>query len=277
MKEYKNLVLDEERALYGIMRAQILNCEFDGPKDGESALKGASLLEIKNSNFNLRYPLWHVTKASIIKCSMSEKCRAALWYDKNIIMKESNLNGIKAFRECNNVIIEDSKINSSEFAWFCSEMKIKNTELISEYPFMQSRNIELDNFTLQGKYSFQYVQNSIIKNSNLDTKDAFWHSNNLTITDSIIKGEYLGWYSQNLKLIRCKIIGTQPLCYAKGLVLEDCEMIDCDLAFENSDVTATIKGEIVSIKNPQKGIIKADKIGQIILEKETECKIVTTI
>ena len=131
----------------------------------------------------------------------------------------------------------------------------------------------MDHFELSGKYSFQYVENMVIKNSYLDTKDAFWHSKNVTVYDSVLKGEYLAWYSENLKLVRCKIIGTQPLCYAKGLILEDCEMIDTDLSFEKSDVQATIKGNIVSVKNPESGYICADSIDQIVLDAPTKCQI----
>ena len=87
------------------------------------------------------------------------------------------------------------------------------------------------------------------------------------MTDSVIKGEYLAWYSEGLRLIRCKIIGTQPLCYAKGLVLEDCETEGCDLAFERSEVNATLKGHIDSIKNPVSGRIEVSDVGEIILEK----------
>ncbi|MBR2045889.1 MAG: DUF3737 family protein, partial [Agathobacter sp.] len=90
-------------------------------------------------------------------------------------------------------------------------------------------------------------------------------------------GEYLAWYAENIRFVRCKIIGTQPLCYVKGLVLEDCEMEGCDLSFERSHVTATIRGHIDSVKNPISGSITADSIGEIILEEDIvtpgECKI----
>ena len=52
-------------------------------------------------------------------------------------------------------------------------------------------------------------------------------------------------------------------------------MVDCDLSFEKSEVSATIKGNIISIKNPIDGFIKADSIGEIILDSETRCKIMT--
>ena len=66
--------------------------------------------------------------------------------------------------------------------------------------------------------------------------------------------------------MRCKIIGTQPLCYCKGLRLIDCTTEDCDLAFEYSHVNASVKGDIVSVKNPKSGKIVADSIGKIILK-----------
>ena len=137
----------------------------------------------------------------------------------------------------------------------------------------------LENFKMQGKYSFQYVDNMTISNSVLDTKDAFWHCKNVTVEDSLVQGEYLAWYSENLKLVRCKIVGTQPLCYCKGLILEDCEMVDADFAFENSEVEATVKSHIISVKNPISGCIKAESIGEIILdtkrEPKTKCDIIS--
>ena len=121
---------------------------------------------------------------------------------------------------------------------------------------------------MTGKYSFQYIENTIIKNSNFKTKDAFWHAKDVTVYDTVLEGEYLGWYSENLRLVRCKIKGTQPLCYCKGLILEDCTMEDTDLSFENSDVEATVIGDIMSVKNPVSGYVKADTIGEIIWDEK---------
>ncbi|SFM59037.1 DUF3737 family protein [Methanolobus profundi] len=264
--EFKDLILDEERALYAIQNATISQCTFDGPADGESALKESSDIHVSDCDFRLRYPFWHVSNAQIENIRMTDTCRAALWYSEQITIKDSHMGGIKAVRECGDIIIENSNIVSPEFGWLSHRLTMKNSELESEYPFFYSTDILLDNFVLKGKYSFQYVENVEIRNSRLDTKDAFWHSKNVTVSDSIVKGEYLGWYSEDLKLVRCTIIGTQPLCYAKGLVLEDCEMIDCDLSFEYSDVHATITGSITSVKNPRSGCISADSIGEIILD-----------
>ena len=72
----------------------------------------------------------------------------------------------------------------------------------------------------------------------------------MVVINSVLKGEYIGWYSKNVSLINCKIFGTQPFCYCKKLKIINCEFVDADLAFENSEVNATIVGHIDSIKNP---------------------------
>ena len=278
MEKFSNLRLDEERALYGLRGAEITGCVFDGPADGESALKESRNIVVHNCDFRLRYPLWHVTEAEISDSTMSETCRAALWYDADISLERCKLRGIKALRECDRSSLNHCEIESQEFGWFCRGIKIEDTALVSEYPFLQCRDMELKNFRLTGKYSFQYVENAVIRDSFLDTKDAFWHSKNVTVFDSVVKGEYLAWYSENLRLVRCKIIGTQPLCYAKNLVLEDCEMEGADLSFEYSEVTATVKGSIDSVKNPVCGRIEADRIGEVIQDShqhpDSSCEII---
>lgn len=268
MQLIENKQFDEERALYGLSNIHVKKCNFNGPADGESAFKECGNIVVEDSLFNLRYPFWHVKKAVIKNVEMTENCRAALWYDSDIIVENSRLHGIKALRECVDVSLNNSDIISPEFLWRCKQIQIKHTMICSEYPLFECKDVVIDDMTLKGKYSFQYVENMTIANSTLDTKDAFWHSKNVTVTDSVIKGEYLGWYADNLTLIRCKIIGTQPLCYCKGLVLEDCTMEGCDFSFERSEVDAVVKGRIDGVKNPLSGRIVADEIGELLMETE---------
>ena len=273
-----HLTLDAERALYGIQNTIVRRCTFDGPADGESALKECRGITVEDCLFRLRYPFWHVTGATICRITMEESCRAALWYDRDVEVFDSNLGGIKAFREMDNCSLTGCRIDSKEFGWFCRGLRVQNSTLVSEYPFFQCKNMEIDGLHMKAKYSFQYCEDITIRNSTLDTKDAFWHSKNVTVYDSIVKGEYLAWYSENLRLVRCKIIGTQPLCYCKGLILEDCTMEGCDLSFENSEVRVAVRGSIDSVKNPHCGYIRADSIGAVILDEykwDGECQIHT--
>ncbi len=276
---YKDKQFDEERALYGIKNARVENCVFDGPADGESAFKETRDIEVVDSIFRLRYPFWHTTNGVLSNITMTDTCRAALWYDENTVIKNSTLGGIKALRECKNTVLENCNIVSKEFCWRCDGVTVKGGSLESEYPFFECSDLTVEDFYMKGKYSFQYVKGLHIKNCNFDTKDAFWHAEDVVVEDSTIKGEYLGWYAKNLKFINCKIIGTQPLCYCEGLVLENCEMVDADFSFENSYVEADINGHIISVKNPTGGFIKADSIGEIILDEYirpgSDCRITT--
>ena len=132
---------------------------------------------------------------------------------------------------------------------------------------MHCSDIKIDGFKLRGNYSFQYAKDVVIRNADMETKDAFWEAEDVTVYDSRINGEYLGWYSKNLHLVNCKIGGTQPLCYCENLVLENCVFEeDADLAFEYSDVEASLIGPVTSVKNPRTGRINADSYGEIILD-----------
>ncbi|MBR1722322.1 MAG: DUF3737 family protein [Treponema sp.] len=275
---YENLTLDEERALYGISDSSVKNCRFDGKADGESALKETSRIQVENCYMNLRYPFWHMSDSKIFGCELTENCRAALWYDRNISIENCKLNGIKALRECEDIRLTNTSVSSPEFIWKCRNLTVENLEIAeSEYPFFEVRDAKIKNLTMKGKYSFQYDENIGIEDSNLDTKDAFWHTKNVTVRNSVIKGEYLGWYSENLTLINCRIVGTQPFCYCKNLVLENCSLEGCDLAFERSTVNATVSGKIDSVKNPLSGKIVADEIGEIIIEENIVDKSKTEI
>ena len=253
MKTIKDITIDTERAFYNNKETSFTNIKIDGPADGESAFKECSNITVTDSFFNLRYPFWHCTNLAISNIEMTENCRASLWYDYSVDIKDSKMLGIKAFRECNKIKIENCEIVSPEFGLRCADIIFKNSSLDSVYAFFECKNLILENIKFVGKYSFQYVENMNIVNSELDTKDAFWHTKNVTVKDSIIKGEYLGWYSENLTLINCKIIGTQPLCYCKNLKLIDCTTEDCDLAFEYSEVNGSVIGDVVSVKNPLSG------------------------
>lgn len=267
MKLIENKVFGSERSLYGIDDYHLINVEFSGEEDGESALKESKNVIIDNSRFCLRYPLWHASNIEINNSEMTDTCRAALWYSNDVKVKDSVFKGVKIFRECSECSIVKSEISSTEQFWFCDTIKVDESKLSGEYAFFKSSNININNLDFKGKYSFQYVSNVEIKDSYLDTKDAFWEAENVTVINSVIKGEYLGWYSKNLKLINCKIIGTQPLCYCEDLVLENCEMIDADFSFEYSSVKATINGNIISVKNPKSGFIYADYIEEVILDE----------
>ena len=257
---------DEERALYGRDGIVAIDCRFDGPADGESAFKEGKNIEVKNCFFNLRYPFWHDDNLTISGSEMTDKCRAALWYTNNATITDTKMHGIKALRECSDIIIKDCDIISPEFGWSVNGIDMKDSSAESEYFMMRSNNLKFENVSLKGKYSFQYITDSVFENCNFNTKDAFWHAKNVVVRNSVVNGEYLAWYCENVTFENCTISGTQPLCYCKNLKLINCKMLDADLAFEKSDVEATVTTPMISIKNPLSGIINVPEVGEIIMD-----------
>ena len=131
MNIIKNQSFDEERALYGSDGIVVAGCRFDGPADGESALKESRNIEVKDSFFNLRYPFWHDDNLKISGCELTENCRAALWYTENAEIKDTRLHGIKALRECSDIRIENCDIISPEFGWSVRGIFMKDTAVVS--------------------------------------------------------------------------------------------------------------------------------------------------
>ena len=262
----KDQYFEGERPMYARHGLRIENVTI-GP--GESSLKEGSDLEAEECEFQGKYPFWECKNVTIKNCIFREGGRAAIWYSKDIEMADCLVEAPKMFRRISDLKLENVKFpNALETFWDCKDIEAKNIEADKgDYIFMHCSDIKIDGFRLQGNYSFQYAKDVVIRNADMDTKDAFWEAEDVTVYDSRINGEYLGWYSKNLHLVNCKIGGTQPLCYCENLVLENCVFEeDADLAFEYSDVEASIIGPVTSVKNPRTGRINADSYGEVILD-----------
>lgn len=263
----KNQKFDKERALYHLQNTIVENCVFAGEEDGESVLKETRNVIVKNCQFSLRYPLWHAQKYELSYSTLDELTRAPIWYSHDGLIDHCRIEGIKILRECSHTTVSHCTIDSPEFCWYSHDITVKDSTINSEYIFLNTDHVKIDRLKMSGKYSFQYMHDVEIDHSYLDTKDAFWHSENVVVRNSVLQGEYLAWFSKNLTLIDCQIIGTQPFCYCENLKLIDCEMIDTDLAFEYSDVEASVKGHVDSIKNPKSGTIIVDSVGEVIIDE----------
>ena len=277
MEIISNAEFGGERPLFASHNLKLENVVIHA---GESALKECSNIEAINCIFEGKYPFWHVDGFVIKDCLFREGARAALWYSKNLKMTDTLVEAPKMFREMENLSLKNVKIPFAlETLWHCENVEIENVEVKqADYLFMHSGKINIKDYKQEGNYSFQYCKDVVIRDAIIYSKDAFWGTENVTVYDSTIIGEYLGWHSKNLKLVNCRIGGTQALCYATNLIMENCTMDeDADLCFEYSTLHADIKGNITSIKNPRSGVIKADGIGEVIIDDHikapADCKI----
>ena len=277
METISNKEFGGERPLFA---ARDLRLEHVTIHAGESALKCTRNIEAVDCRFEGKYPFWHTDGFRVENCVFTPGARAALWYSRGCVMRDTLVEAPKMFREMQGVDLRGVRIpDAQETLWHCSDIKLRDVEVANaDYLFMHCRNIDIDGYRQQGNYSFQYCSDVVIRNARIDSKDAFWNTDNVTVYDSELTGEYLGWHSRNLRLVNCRIAGTQPLCYAEGLILDNCTFApDCDLAFEDSELRADIKGNITSVKNPRSGSIEADSIGEIIIDEHVlapaDCKI----
>lgn len=266
MSDYKEMKFTGERACFATKGARFDACIFDG---GESPLKESSDLELTGCMFRWKYPLWYCNNVKVSDSSWFEMGRAGVWYTNNIKVKDSLLQAPKNFRRCSGVDLENVTFtHAEETLWSCDHVKLTNVRAKGHYFAMNCHDMEIDGLELDGNYSFDGVKNVTVRNSRLLSKDSFWNSENVTVYDSFISGEYLGWNSKNLTLVNCTIESLQGMCYINGLVMKNCRLLDTTLAFEYSDVDAEISSGIESVFNPKSGTIRAERIGELIMEKD---------
>ncbi len=263
----------------------IINAEFEGERPlytkkniylenvtihlGESSLKETADVEAYKCRFEGKYVLWCCDRALVRDCYFAESARSSIWHSRDIELRDCLVDAPKMFREMDGVKLRNVRMPlAQETFWDCRNIDIDGLEAEhADYMFFHCSDIKIRNFKLKGNYSFQHAKNVEIWDSDLQSKDSLWETENVTVYNSFINGEYLAWHSKNLRLVNCRIGGTQPLCYADGLVLENCTFEpDADLAFEYSDVNATVLNDIPSVKNPRTGCIKAASYGEIILD-----------
>lgn len=266
MKEIRQEFLSGERALFQGENLKIYDSIFD---NGESPLKESKNIELYGSMFKWKYPLWYAKNITARNCNWFEMGRAGVWYTDQIKVDQALIEAPKNFRRCNGVTLNQVTFtNASETLWHCRNVTMNTVSAKGDYFAMNSEKMQIHDFKLVGNYSFDGVKNVEIHNATMLSKDAFWNSENVTVYDSFISGEYLGWNAKNLTLINCTIESLQGMCYIENLVMKNCKLINTTLAFEYSTVEAEIVGKIDSVLNPSAGTIRADEIGELIIEKD---------
>ena len=278
-KKYQNGSYTGERALFMLKDASLDGVRFF---DGESPLKESRNLEITNSRFEWKYPLWYANNINVNNSYLSMTARSGIWYTNHINMVNCTIDAPKTFRRSSYIALEMCSLNhADETLWSCQNVRLNSVNAVGDYFLMNSDTIEIDNLNLQGNYFLDGAKNVVVRNSTLYSKDPFWNTENVVVINCKIIGEYLGWNSKNITFINCEISSHQGLCYIQGLKMINCRLLDTDLSFEYCEnIDADIIDEIVSVKNPTSGVIKAKAIKELIIDDHSrdyrhEMKIIT--
>ena len=265
-KEIRQQLLTGERSLFQGKNLVITDTIFG---EGESPLKHSENITLDNSTFAWKYPLWYSKNIQVKNGVFKEMARAGVWYTDDVEVEDTLIEAPKEFRRCRNVRLKNVSIpNAEETLWNCREVVLENVTAKGNYFGMNCENVRIDGFTLYGDYCFDGAKNVEVHNAKFLSKDCFWNAENITIYDSYISGEYFAWNSKNVTLVHCTVESLQGMCYIDNLVMKDCKLINTTLAFEYSTVEADIQGKIDSVMNPAGGRIKADRIGELILEED---------
>ena len=267
MKTLQHNTYIGERALFMSRDLQILKCIFE---DGESPLKESKNLDIHDTEFRWKYPLWYCNDVKCHNVTFLLTARSGVWYTNNISFIDCVIDAPKTFRRCDGVSLTNIKLkNAQETFWNCKNIKLNHVEANGDYFGFNCDGVDIIDLHLDGNYCFDGAKNVVIRNSILNSKDSFWNCENVTVINSTINGEYLSWNSKNVTFINCKIISHQGLCYMKGVKLINCELIDTDLCFEYcEDIDAEVINVVDSIKNPISGHIKVKGYKQLIQDDD---------
>ena len=103
MREIKNRYFEGERVLYGLNDANLDGITFG---EGELPLKEAQNINLKNSIFKWKYPLWYDENVKVENTTFETMSRSGIWYTKNISIKNSALQTPKLFRRASHITLD---------------------------------------------------------------------------------------------------------------------------------------------------------------------------
>lgn len=266
MKTIQQAYLSGERALFHGEYLHIIDSTF---ADGESPLKESKHIQLDNSIFKWKYPLWYAQDIQMNQSTLLESARSGIWYTNDIHITNSTIEAPKTFRRSTNITLEHVSLpNAEETLWNCQNIHLNDVHAKGNYFGMNSEQLKIEQFDLSGNYAFDGAKHIHIKHAKLLSKDAFWNSEHVVVEDSLIIGEYLAWNAKDITFINCTIDSLQGLCYIDGLTLVNCKLLNTTLAFEYSSVDVQVSTTIDSVLNPNSGRIQAKGIKELILESD---------
>lgn len=267
MKEILNEHFSGERALFQRNGLRISGTVFG---EGESPLKHNAYIELSDCTFDAKYPVWYSENVKLNNCTIREAAKEGIWYSTEVNIYDTLIESEKCFRHSNGISLKNVTFtNGDETLWKCANIRMDGVKVNGDYFAMDCDGMEICGLELSGSKAFDGIKNATIRKSVISGSDCFWNCQNVTIHDSVITGKCFGWNSRNIMLVNCTVESLQGMCFMENLVLKNCKLPNTTLAFEYSDnISVEIKGGIDSVKNPAGGLIRAESIGEIIMENE---------
>ena len=127
METISNKEFGGERPLFA---ARDLRLEHVTIHAGESALKCTRNIEAVDCRFEGKYPFWHTDGFRVENCVFTPGARAALWYSRGCVMRNTLVEAPKMFREMQGLDLRGVRIpDAQETLWHCSDIKLRDVEV----------------------------------------------------------------------------------------------------------------------------------------------------
>lgn len=103
MEHIKQNYLSGERALFKSQGLKIENSVF---ADGESPLKESKNLDINQTIFKWKYPLWYCQNVKVKHSTLLETARSGIWYTHHIDISDTTIEAPKTFRRSSDIFTQ---------------------------------------------------------------------------------------------------------------------------------------------------------------------------
>lgn len=134
-------------------------------------------------------------------------------------------------------------------------------------------NITVEDAVIGAPKNFRRCRGVTLRNVNFsNAAETLWSCENVELDHVTAKGDYFAMNSRDMVLRDFKLVGNYSFDGVKNMEIHNARMLTKDafwnIAFEYSTVDAEITGKIDSVMNPSGGVIRADRIDELILEKD---------
>ncbi|WKB36332.1 DUF3737 family protein [Terrilactibacillus sp. S3-3] len=146
MKLIEQQFFTGERALFHSEDLHLVRSTF---ADGESPLKESRNIDLEQSIFKWKYPLWYCHNIKVDNSILLETARSGIWYTDTISITNSTIEAPKTFRRAKNITLKSVHMpHASETLWNCDTIRLDDVTAAGDYFGMNSQNVIQEVFGL---------------------------------------------------------------------------------------------------------------------------------
>lgn len=191
---------DGESALKECRNFTVKGCKFSL----RYPLWHATDYRVENSEMdvNARAAVWYGVRGYFKDCTLGGIKVFRECIDTTV--ENCEISSFESGWHCDGFKMYDCHVLSEYFLLGSRNIIIKNTKLDGKYPMQYVENVTLENCEISTKDCLWHGKNVVAKNCIFHGEYLAWYSENFTLIDCLIDGTQPLCYCKNLKLINCR-------------------------------------------------------------------------